>query len=76
MGNGLYNPVIQYTTIGQYAYNQGLIDEITFNKVQTEVDQCINLIKEGKYSESADYCEGIVTEIYDNTSGAFRYDIA
>jgi len=72
IGNGQYYPELQYTTVGDFAYDEGLIDEITYNKVQAELQTCVSMIKNGKFAESMDFCENIVAEIYDNTSGAFR----
>lgn len=44
MGNGLYEGKIQYKTVANYAYSQGLIDEHVYNNAQKMIDKCIYLI--------------------------------
>jgi len=76
LGNGLYEPELQYLTVPQYALNFAIIDEETFFEMEGLANNCSNLIRNGDPAVASDYCEGMVGTIYDDIGGGvFRYDV-
>lgn len=78
IGNGVYSGKIQYPTVPQFAYTQGLIDEHILAIANGRIDRCVGLIEQGKMSEAAKDCEDTVRWIYaDNktAAGVFYYDV-
>jgi len=76
LGNGLYEPELQYLTVPAYAFNFGIIDNETYGEMERIANNCTNLIRHGDPSVASNYCEGMVGYIYDDIGGGvFRYDV-
>jgi len=76
LGNGLYEPDIQYLTVPQFAFNLGILDQKSYVDMEGVANHCVDLIHERKLHEAAVYCEGMVDTIYgDLGGGVFRYDV-
>jgi len=76
LGNGLYEPDIQYLTVPQIAFDFGILDEKSYVDMVGVANHCVDLIHGGKLHEAALYCEGMVDTIYgDLGGGVFRYDM-
>jgi len=76
LGNGLYEPEVQYLTVPEFAWNFGIIDESVYADMKVMASTCVNMIKNGSAADAAVYCEGIVSKIYDDIGGGvFRYDL-
>jgi len=77
LGNGLYEPEMQYSTVPDYAWNLGIIDENAYVDMKKVASYCSTLILQNKYAEAGVYCEQMVTTIYgDYGGGVFRYDVS
>jgi carboxypeptidase C (cathepsin A) len=79
VGNGLYDELVQYTTIGKFAFGAGVIDERTLREEQAREALCLEKIK-NQWSLAGDYCENqTVRWLYvgkDAVAGEmFYYDI-
>lgn len=78
VGNGMYNELVQYTTIGEMAFGAGIIDEKLLQEEQKREQHCLQAIKEGS-SSAFDFCENqTVRWLYEGPEAAagefFYYD--
>lgn len=48
VGDGWVNPLVQQSSVAQYAYSHGLVDKNTYHTVQKRYALCANAIKQGK----------------------------
>jgi carboxypeptidase C (cathepsin A) len=78
IGNGMYSPRIQYPTVADFAYAQGLIDDRVYATAKLRLEHCVQLIEQQKLSEAEDFCEDTVRWLYasnDTAGGVFYYDV-
>ncbi|CAJ1429751.1 unnamed protein product [Effrenium voratum] len=78
IGNGIYSGRLQYPTVAEYAYNQGLIDDKVFANATSQFQHCVELIEAGKLVEAEKYCEDAVRDLYASNAsagGVFYYDV-
>jgi len=78
IGNGMYKPLVQYPTIPEYAFNQGILDEHSYSLAQEKTSDCLQMIKLGQYAEAKVFCEAVVDWIYNTNetgAGQFYYDL-
>lgn len=83
IGNGIYDPFLQFPSAAQYALVNGILDEPSFEAVSDAVTACLDLAREGAeqnsreiLNESAAMCLDAVNGIYEgNGGGIFQYDI-
>ena len=48
VGDGWVNPLVQQSSVAQYAYSHGLIDKNTYQTVKKRYARCADAIKQGK----------------------------
>lgn len=78
IGNGMYKLSIQYATIPDYAYNQGILDEHTYALAKEKMAECVLMIEQGQYAQAKNFCEGAVDWMYGSSeagAGQFKYDL-
>jgi len=77
IGNGYYDAKVQYLTVPEVAYNFGIIDERSYVNFTGVAQKCANLIIDGKNNiEAENYCENMVSWIYDDFGGGvYRFDL-
>lgn len=78
IGNGMYKPLLQYPTIPEFAYNQGILDANSYLLAKEKIGECVQMIEIGKNAEAKVFCEAVIDWIYnDNVTGAgqFYYDL-
>jgi len=78
IGNGMYKPLVQYATIPEYAFNQGIIDEHTYKLSKEKIGQCTRMIELGQNAEAKTFCEATVYWMYganETGAGQFYYDL-
>lgn len=78
VGNGLYNELVQYQTIGEVAFGEGIIDEKVLKEEKLREQQCLKAITE-ESPEAGDLCENqTVRWLYTGPNAAagelFYYD--
>jgi vitellogenic carboxypeptidase-like protein len=79
VGNGLYHERIQYTTLGDFAFNAGVIDEKLLAEMHRREKQCLQAIDQGQ-TRAGDFCENITVRwLYTGPDAAagelFYYDL-
>mmetsp|Transcript_71885 Transcript_71885/g.158986 ORF Transcript_71885/g.158986 Transcript_71885/m.158986 type:complete len:451 (+) Transcript_71885:65-1417(+) len=78
IGNGVYDGRIQYPTIPQFAYMQGLIDQQMLGHFQEKFHHCVELIDGQALAEAERFCEDTVRSLYasnESAGGIFYYDV-
>jgi len=78
IGNGMYKPLIQYPTIPEYAYNQGIIDDHVYRLAKEKIGECTRMIEAGQNAEAKVFCEATVDWLYgtnETGAGQFYYDL-
>jgi carboxypeptidase C (cathepsin A) len=78
IGNGMFLPRLQYLTIPDYAYNQGIIDRHAYRLAKEKMDDCVLMIDQGRNAEAKVFCEATVDWIYNSNEtggGQFYYDL-
>jgi len=76
LGNGLYEPTVQYPTVPDIAFSYGVIGHGEYQSMQKVANQCVELINQNKNDEAAEFCEGMTTAIYGGLGGGvFQYDV-
>lgn len=56
IGNGLYDQATQVTTIGDFAFGAGIIDDNVLREEQVREGQCVAAIRSGR-PRAGDFCE-------------------
>jgi len=79
VGNGLYHERIQYTTLGDFAFNAGVIDEKLLAEMHRREKQCLQAIDQGQ-TRAGDFCENVTVRwLYTGPDAAagelFYYDL-
>merc|ERR1712107_639266 len=78
IGNGMYKVTAQYQTIPEYAYNQGILDDNTYNLAKEKINTCESMILRRQNAEAKVFCEAVVDWIYTSNetgAGQFYYDL-
>lgn len=76
LGNGLYEPEVQYLTVPDYAWNLGILDERHYANMRLLATNCTFLIRYGDPVVASTYCEDFVDAIYsDIGGGVWEYDV-
>merc|ERR1712224_984525 len=78
IGNGMYTGAVQYPTIPQYAYDQGILDEHGYRLATEKIGKCLEMIHGGSYAGAKVFCEATVDWIYGSNetgAGQFYYDL-
>ena len=73
VGDGWVNPLIQQSSVADYAYYHGLIDENTYNKVKKLYQLCAHAIRKGAL-DANNICMKI-NDTVAQASGVDRHDI-
>lgn len=76
VGNGWVNPLVQQSSVAQYAYSHGLIDKVTYKSIKKRYERCANAIKQGK--DDLTHANKICMDVNDSVvsvSGVDRHDI-
>jgi len=58
VGNGMYNEPVQYSSIGEVAYGEGIIDENLLKEVELRQEKCLDAIGR-KEPKAGDFCENV-----------------
>eukprot|EP01084_Bolivina_argentea_P307332 531178_1 len=75
IGNGLYDPYIQFPSAGIYAYSLGILDQQQYELIKRNVNDCLDLASTDPYT-AADDCVAITNDIYSIYGGnIFQYNI-
>lgn len=79
IGNGMYNMKLQYTTLGDIAYAQGVIDEQTLGVMHSREAECLVAL-DSNPSTAGDFCENVTVRwLYSSAPGGagelFYYDL-
>lgn len=56
VGNGLYNETASYTTVGDLAFGEGIIDENTREEMRGREEECLKWIAAGRVN-AGEFCE-------------------
>jgi carboxypeptidase C (cathepsin A) len=78
IGNGMFSPRLQYATIADYAYNQGIIDSKVYALAKEKFGNCVRMIELGENSAAFKFCEDVVDWLYGSNetgAGQFYYDL-
>jgi len=78
IGNGMYKPLVQYPTILEFAFNQGILDEHSYALAKEKIADCVRMIELGQNAEAKVFCEATVYWIYganETGAGQFYYDL-
>lgn len=74
IGNGIWNPFLQFPSSAQYAYNLGIINKYQKLEVDTAVNKC--LFEEKNCTKAAMDCETVTNNIYHTMGGGiFQYNV-
>jgi len=75
IGNGIYDPYIQFRSAPTYAFNLGIIDQQQYEVISENVNDCLNLASTDPYT-AADECVTITNDIYSVYGGnIFQYNV-
>eukprot|EP00928_Gymnodinium_smaydae_P089587 TRINITY_DN73529_c0_g1_i1.p1 TRINITY_DN73529_c0_g1~~TRINITY_DN73529_c0_g1_i1.p1 ORF type:complete len:473 (+),score=68.68 TRINITY_DN73529_c0_g1_i1:54-1421(+) len=78
IGNGMYKPLVQYPTIPDFAYNEGILDEHSYALAKEKISECTFMIRQGRLAEAKVFCEAAVDWMYGSNetgAGQFYYDL-
>eukprot|EP00930_Biecheleria_cincta_P046636 TRINITY_DN32184_c0_g1_i1.p1 TRINITY_DN32184_c0_g1~~TRINITY_DN32184_c0_g1_i1.p1 ORF type:complete len:456 (-),score=75.62 TRINITY_DN32184_c0_g1_i1:98-1465(-) len=78
IGNGMYVPRVQYATLPEYAYNEGILDEHAYALAKQQMAECVLMIEQGQNAKAKNFCEGAVDWMYGSSeagAGQFYYDL-
>jgi len=75
IGNGIYDPYIQFRSAPLYAHSLGIIDEAQTQLISRNVDDCLALAADDPYT-AADECVAVTNDIYGVFGGnIFQYNV-
>ena len=83
IGNGIYDPFIQFYSSPFYAYTNGILDYPDYVAINATVTSCLNLAKIGAeendremLNNAANICLDVTNAVYSDYGGnVFQYDI-
>ena len=77
VGNGMYNMRLQYGTLGQIAFNAGVVDEVMLKEVERRQASCLAEV-DAHPTTAGDFCENVTVRWLYSSHGAgelFYYDV-
>merc|ERR1719295_385427 len=75
IGNGIYDPYIQFPSAPKYAHNLGILDEYEAELITRNMEDCLALAETDPYT-AADTCVALSNDIYAVYGGnIFQYNV-
>jgi len=75
IGNGWVDPVVQYGGYGPFAYQNKLIDDATYQQMNSTYKQCVQLINSGDLQDAGQICGSIMEDVLQFAGNLNVYNI-
>jgi carboxypeptidase C (cathepsin A) len=75
IGNGIYDPNIQFPSVANYSHVWGIIDSVEYQEVQANVSKCLSIANHASTLEQLDYAADLCVNTTNNVYSVFGGNI-